>query len=219
MNSLAKKMKYFLRLQYFKEKASEWTLFLYDFKCSFTLFQRMGVILHFLNFDAFQGTHEFQQEADTAFKALDFCYHIAVFHIFYPSCQFQPFCHLFQLETEAYMLYPAAKGDMPTDKTILLKIGQFDLFYLMDGVVVSVFLNVSTSLMGITSLVQLDIKRIFSMFLQLYKEGWDMSSIFLEKDSFLRDKFCFWVCVFGKIYYNKTINGIMLLVWEKPQHR
>lgn len=53
MNMLMEKRKYFLRLQCFKEKASEWTLILYDLKCRFLLFQGMGFILHFFDFDAF----------------------------------------------------------------------------------------------------------------------------------------------------------------------
>lgn len=190
--------------------------FLYDLKCSFILFQGMGLIFHFLYFDAFQGAHEFQQKTDTAFEALDFCHHIAVFHIFYPSRQFQPFCQLFQFKAKAHMLHPAGKSDMTADEAIFLKIGQFDFFDLMDDIVVSVFFECIDGSQGNHSFGFVGYKKeFFPMFLQLYKEEWDLSSIFPEKDGFSEDKFCFWVCVFGKIYYNKMIHGIMPLVWRK----
>ena len=193
--------------------------FLYDFKCSFILFQGMGIIFHFLYFDAFQGTHEFQQETDTAFEALDFCHHIAVFHIFHPSRQFQPFRHLFQCNAKAYMLHPAGKSDMTADEAILLKIGQFDLFYLMDDVVVSEFFECIDWSHGNHLFGSAGDKKFFSNVSSIIQRGMGFVIHISGKDGFSRDKFCFWVCVFGKIYYNKMIHGIMPLVWGKPPRR
>ena len=78
----------------------------------------MGFIIHFSDFDAFEGIHEFQQEADAAFKALHLCDNLPIFGIFYPTGQLQSFCHLRQLDAKADLLYTSVEGDITKKERI-----------------------------------------------------------------------------------------------------
>ena len=97
----------------------------------------MGFIIHFSDFDAFEGIHEFQQEADAAFKALHLCDNLPIFGIFYPAGQLQSFCHLRQLDAKADLLYTSVEGDMAADKAVFFKIGQSDAIHLMADISIS----------------------------------------------------------------------------------